>query len=119
MALSWSVTLKTYARVRMSRCSAPVMAVLARRRTSRSGSCRRVVRVLAVQEIREDLGPDRLLLIGLELGHHGGELGRRKGRDLALVLRLERLRQLESPGHQRFDGGVRWRGEEVGQIPAN
>ena len=67
-----------------------------------------VLRVLAVKQVGVDLGPDRLLLVGLELGHHRGELGRRQRRDLAPVLRLESPGRFERPGHQRLDGRVGW-----------
>ena len=78
-----------------------------------------VLGVLAVEQIRIDLGLGGELLVILQLAHHRRELFGRQRSDLALVMRLERLRALEGVGQRLLDGGIGWRLEEIRQIPAN
>jgi len=78
---------------------------------------RRVLRVLAVQQVGVHLGFGGLLLVLLELSHHLLELVRLEGRDLAFIGGLETHRPRQRLGNGGFQRGVGRRRVEVAQVP--
>ena len=78
-----------------------------------------ILRVLAVQQVRVDLGLGRGLFILGELAHHRGERVRSERRDLALVFRLKSFRALELALQRHLDTWIVGRREEIVEVPSD